>query len=308
MIDPALLESLLQTAVVMAVPLLLAGVGELLVERTGVINVGVEGLLLVGALSAALIAWYTGSPVLGALAALGCGCLGGAVFAWTVISARGNAIVVGTALNLLAFGGTGVVYRAVFGVTGAALSVPGFDSVPIPALVQLPVVGVAFFDQPLLGYFAFAFVPITTWFLFRTLPGVRCRMAGENPAAAAALGVNVARVRALAVVVGAGLAGLAGAYLVLGYTRTFIEGMSAGRGFIALALVIFGAWHPFGVSLGALLFGMATAVQFHVQALGWAIPYQFSLMLPYALTLLVLALRSERRSGPAALGQEEPEG
>ncbi len=303
--DSTLLGSLLQTAVVMAIPLLLAALGELIVERSGVINVGVEGLVLLGALAAAVAAFHSGTPSWGLLAAIATSACCGLIFGIVVVGVGANQIVAGTALNLLAFGASGVVYRAVFGVTGAALVVPGFGSVPVPGLTTLPVLGRAVFDQPWVGYLAFALMPMVSWFLFRTLPGLRCRMAGENPSAAKALGVNVARVRVLAVVAGAALAGLAGAHLVLAYTRTFIEGMSAGRGFIALALVIFGGWRPSAIAGGALLFGLATALQFHVQALGWAVPYQLSLAFPYVLTLLVLALQGRRRGGPAALGQEE---
>lgn len=289
----------------MAVPLLLAALGELLVERAGIINIGVEGTLLVGALVAAVAAHHTGVPWVAAGAALFGGVLLGCVFALVAVMLGGNQVITGTALNLAAFGASGVAYRAIFGVTGAALTVPTFAAQPIPWLSDLPMVGEALFRQPVVGYLAFLLAPVVGWFLYRTLPGLRWRMAGENPNAAAAQGVDVQRVRCVAVLVGSALSALAGAYLVLAYTRTFVEGMSAGRGFIALALVVFSGWSPTGVLTGALLFGFATAVQFHVQASGWAIPYQFSLMLPYLLTLSVLATAGRRRLGPAALAREE---
>jgi ABC-type uncharacterized transport system permease subunit len=206
-------------------------------------------------------------------------------------------------LNLLAFGLTGVAYRAIFGVTGTALTIEGLRTVPIPVLSSLPVVGPALFNQTILGYAAFVLVPVTAVFLFRTLPGVKVRMVGENLKAAAAQGIQVDLTRTLAIVAGAVLASLGGAYLALAYARTFVEGMSAGRGFIALAIVIFGRWSPLGVMSTALLFGLATALQFHIQALGLDIPYQFLLMLPYVLTLVVLAVHARHAAAPAALGQ-----
>ncbi|HVM94848.1 MAG TPA: ABC transporter permease [Candidatus Acidoferrales bacterium] len=296
-----LLTSLLQSTITMAVPLLLAGLGELIVERAGVVNIGLEGMLLSGAFASMIATYFTHSPALGLI----CGCAAGgllaALFAYVVVLLNGNQVVVGTALNLLAIGVTGVAYRAVFGVTGAALTVDGFALQPVPLLSSLPVLG-PFFDQPLLGYAAFALVPMISFALFRTLAGVKLRMVGENPRAAAAQGVAVRPVQ-IGALLGCGiLAGAAGTYLAIAYAKTFVEGMSAGRGFIALAIVIFGRWSPWGVLAASLLFGMATALQFHVQALGLAIPYQFLLMLPYVLTLLVLAGYAGKTRAPAALG------
>ncbi|MBI3783464.1 MAG: ABC transporter permease [Deltaproteobacteria bacterium] len=296
-----LLTSLLQTTITMAVPLLLAGLGELVVERAGVVNIGLEGMLLSGAFAAMIATFFTHIPLLG----LVCGCAAGALlaglFACVVVGLGGNQVVVGTALNLLAIGATGVAYRAIFGVTGAALTVDGFALWPVPLLSQLPVVG-ALFDQPLLGYAAFALVPLISFGLFRTLAGVKLRMVGENPRAAAAQGVAVRFTQTAALLACGMLAGAAGSYLAVAYAKTFVEGMSAGRGFIALAIVIFGRWSPWGVLATSLLFGMATALQFHVQALGLAIPYQFLLMLPYVLTLIVLAGYAGTTRAPAALG------
>jgi ABC-type uncharacterized transport system permease subunit len=300
--DVSLLTSLLQSTVTMAVPLLLAGLGELLAERGGVINIGLEGMLLTGAFVAMAVTYASGSPPLGLVAAWGAGMVLAALFAYVVVVHSANQVVVGTAINLLAIGVTGVAYRSIFGVTGAALTVPGFAKVTIPVLSSLPVVGPAFFDQTALGYLAFGLVPLLGVALFRTVAGLKLRMVGENPAAAAAQGVAV-RLTQLLALLGCGvLAATAGAYLAVAYARTFVEGMSAGRGFIALAIVIFGRWSPWGILGAALLFGLATALQFHVQALGLPIPYQFLLMLPYVLTLLVLAGYAGKTRAPAALG------
>jgi len=298
----ALLTSLLQSTVTMAVPLLLAALGELLAERAGVINIGLEGMLLTGAFTALATTYFTGAALLGLLAAWASGILLAALFAYVVVGRGGNQVVVGTALNLLAVGITGVAYRTVFGVTGAALTVSGFSTLPVPWLSSLPILGVPLFVQSGLGYLAFALVPLLAFGLYRTLPGLKLRMVGENPHAAGAQGVAVAWTRTLALLACGVLAATAGAYLAVAYAKTFVEGMSAGRGFIALAIVIFGRWSPWGILGAALLFGLATALQFHVQALGLPIPYQFLLMLPYVLTLLVLAGYAGTTRAPAALG------
>ncbi|MBP1684088.1 MAG: putative transporter permease protein [Deltaproteobacteria bacterium] len=297
-----LLTSLLQSTVTMAVPLLLAALGELLAERAGVINIGLEGLLLMGAFAGMVATYATTVPLCGLLAAWVCGLALALLFAYVVIVHRANQIVVGTALNLLALGITGVAYRAVFGVTGATLTVGGFAPVPLPVLSSLPILGPAVFSQTLLGYLAFLLVPLVWFGLYQTIPGLQLRMVGENPAAAAAQGVPVRRTQLLALLGCGLLAATAGAYLAIAYAHTFIEGMSAGRGFIALAIVIFGRWSPWGIVGAALLFGLATALQFHVQALGLPIPYQFPLMLPYVLTLLMLAGNAGVTNAPAALG------
>ncbi|MBX3025429.1 ABC transporter permease [bacterium] len=297
-----LLTALVASTITMAVPLLFAALGELIAERAGVLNIGLEGMLLSGAFVALVVALLSGSPALGAAGALAVGAgLGGGL---GVFVARWNAsqVVAGTALNLLAAGLTGVAYRAVFGVTGAALTIPGAPSWRLPGLAALPVLG-PFFDQTLIGYAAFAAVPLVGWVLGGTLPGLRLRMVGENPYAAETQGVVVGRVRVAALVVCGMLAAAGGAYLSLAYARTFVEGMSAGRGFIALAIVIVGRRHPIGVMLAALFFGFATALQFHFQAMGLAVPFQFFLILPYVLTLLVLAGGIGRATAPAALGQ-----
>ena len=296
-----LLTSLLQATVTMAVPLLLAALGELIAERAGIINIGLEGMLLTGAFAAMEVTYATGTPLLGLLAAWCAGLLLAALFAY-VVAFGANQVVVGTALNLLALGLTGVAYRAVFGVTGAALTVSGFAPLAIPGLASLPIVGAPLFAQTGLGYLAFALVPLIAFGMYKTIPGLKLRMVGENPSAAAAQGVAVGWTQTLALLACGVLAATAGAYLAVAYAHTFVEGMSAGRGFIALAIVIFGRWSAWGILGAALLFGLATALQFHVQALGLAIPYQFLLMLPYVLTLLVLAGYAGTARAPAALG------
>lgn len=298
----SLLNAITASMITMAVPLLLAALGELLAERAGVLNIGLEGMMLAGAFAALTVAMLSGSTALGVGAALLVGAGLGGLLAWFVVRGSANQVVAGTALNLLAAGLTGVGYRAVFGVTGAALTVAGAPTLPIPGLAALPVLG-AFFKQNLLGYAAFGLAPAVGFLLWHTLPGLQLRMVGENPAAAETQGVSVRRVR-VAALIGCGmLAASGGAYLSVAYSNTFVEGMSAGRGFIALAIVIVGRRTASGTVCAALFFGLATALQFHFQALGLDVPFQFFLVLPYVLTLLVLAGFVGRSVAPAALGQ-----
>ena len=296
-------DALLHSTLVAATPLLLAALGEALVERSGVINIGLEGILLVGAFAGMVGSYFTGSPVFGLLLGGLSGVLLVLLFAWLTVGLGADQIVVGVSTNLLAAGLTGVLYRGLFGVTGQALTVVTFPTISIPLLHSAPFLGPALFQHTVLVYLSLLLVPVIGFLLFHTRFGLQLQAVGEYPQAAETLGISVVWMRSLALVVEGLLGGMAGSYLSLAYSNTFIEGMSAGRGFIALAIVIFGRWHPFGVLGGALFFGAATAFQFHLQALGSAIPYQFVLMLPYGLTLLALAFAGTRISPPSALGQ-----
>ncbi len=290
-------------ALALGTPLLFAALGELVSERAGVINIGLEGLMLTGAFAGMLGCWWTGSPLAGMAAACGAAALLGAVFALWVVVLDADQVVAGAALNILALGATGVAYRAVFGVTGAALTVPTFQ----PLAIGGGSVWLAPLRQPAPVYVALALVPLVWVVLARTRIGLALRAVGEAPAAAASLGVPVGAIRFGAVLVAALLAGAGGGYLSLAYSNTFVEGMSAGRGFIALAIVVFGRWRPLGMLAGAVLFGAASAAQFHLQAAGVAVSYHLLLMLPYVLTLAVLALTSGTSAAPAALGRPREE-
>lgn len=285
-----------------ATPLALAALGELLVERTGLINIGLEGAVLAGAFGA--LAGATAGGVAGGYAgAMLGGVLVAALFAICVLVLRADQIITGMALTLLAVGATGTLYRALYGASGAALRAPTSGPLPIPGLVSIPVVGEALFDQPVVTYFAYLLAPVLAWWLTRTHAGLALRAIGERPDAAAAAGIAVTRMRALAVIAGGVLGGLAGGTLVLAQAGTFVENMSAGRGFIALAIVVLGRWRPLGVALGALLFGAASALQFAFQAMGWNAPYQIFLAAPYLLTLAALAGAMGRARAPASLGR-----
>ncbi len=293
---------LLETGVALSAPLLLAALGETVAEKSGVINVGIEGMVLAGALAGFAASVAAQSPWAGALAAAGAGVALAALLAGLSVKLLADQVVVGTAINILALGVTGVFARALF--PDAAVSATPFASLPIPGLSRLPLIGPALFAQNALGYLAWVLVPLCWFYLYRTRPGLRLRAAGEHPEAAEGAGVRIGLVRTLATLWGGGLAGLAGAFLSIGYTRGFVENMSGGRGFIALAIVILGRWNLLGVGAAALLFGLASALQFQFQASTVRFPHQLLLALPYLLTLAALLLRSRLKSAPpAALGK-----
>jgi ABC-type uncharacterized transport system permease subunit len=294
-------EALLEASVRTATPLALAALGETVAERAGVINIGLEGVILAGAFGA-LLGARTGT--VGGIAAGGAAGLAmAAVFAAFAVGARADQIITGTAVTLLAIGLTGTLYRAIYGPAGAALTISTMRPLPIPLLSEIPLIGRALFAQPGFTYAVYVLVPAVWWWMYRTHEGLALRAVGEAPEAARAAGVRERRVRACAVLFGGLLGGASGASLVLAQSGTFAEGMSAGRGFIAIAIVVLGRWHPVGVGIAALLFGAASALQFFFQAGGWQVPYQVFLLLPYALTLVMLGVRRGRAAPPAALGQ-----
>ncbi len=295
------LTAFLEATIRTATPLALAALGELIVERAGVINIGLEGALIAGAFGA-LVGAGLGGITAGFVTGMVAGSAMALLFALFVIRLRANQIITGTAVTLLAVGSTGTLYRIFYGETGAALSIPTTGPVAVPALSSVPVIGQAFFAQPFITYFAYLVVPLLWWWLYRTRRGLVLRAIGERPEAVDAVGIRTGYVRLLAIVFGGAMGGLSGATLVLAQSGTFAEGMSAGRGFIAIAVVALGRWHPGGVAIAAMLFGAASASQFLFQAMGWALPYQLFLALPYALTLIALTHVGGRAIAPAALG------
>jgi len=299
----AQLAGFLAASVRVATPLLFAGIGETVTERSGVINLGLEGAMLAGALASAIGA-STAGPWAGIVSAMVAGALVAAVFAACVVFAMVNQIVAGAAVTLACIGLTGTIYRRTYGAGGVGLSLPTLEQVAFPALARLPVVGPAI-AQPVLTYIAIALIPVVWWGLYRTRWGLGLRASGEAGSLARTAGVRVRLLRFWATVFGGALGGLAGATLVLAQVGTFTEKMTAGRGYIAIAIVVLGRWHPGGVALAALLFGAATALQFLFQSLGLAVPYQFFQMLPYVLTLLALAGLVGTVRAPAGLAVEE---
>jgi simple sugar transport system permease protein len=297
-----LLGGFLAAAVRVATPLMLAATGETVTERSGVINLGIEGMMLAGALAATIGATAAG-PWSGVLCAVVAGMLLAAVFAFLAVGARADQIISGTAITLAAIGLTGTIYRQAYGAGGAGLSIPTLQPIAMPGLARIPVLGPALFDQPALTYIAVLALPVVWWVLFRTRLGLALRATGEAAEMARAVGIRTRLIRSGATIVGGGFAGMAGASLVLAQVGSFAEGMTAGRGYVAVAIVVLGRWHPAGVALGALFFGLATALQYLFQTLGLKAPYQLFLMLPYLLTLLALAGAVGRVRAPSDLGR-----
>lgn len=297
----AALESFLESSVRTATPLLLAALGETVVERAGIINIGLEGIVIGGAFGA-LVGAAHGGPVAGIALGMLAGVLLAMLF-YAFIDVLGtDQIVTGTAITVLALGLTGALYRTMFGASGAALSIETIGPVPIPILSRIPVLGPAVFAQPLIAYVTMALLPATWWWLYRTHGGLALRSIGESPAASLASGISLRRYRLGALAFSGAVGGLAGATLVIAQVGTFAEGMSAGRGFIAIAVVVLGRWNPFGVAAAGLVFGAAMATQYWIQALGLMVPYPIVLALPYVLTLAALAGVAGKVRAPLALG------
>ena len=296
------LTSFLAATVRTATPLALAALGELVVERAGLINIGLEGCVLAGAFGA-LVGGSTGGILGGFVGAAIGGVLIAMIFAAMVVWLKADQIIVGTALSLLSLGATGTLYRARYGSGGAALSLATAAPFSIPALSRIPVIGYALFSQPPITYVTYGLVAGIAWWLRRTHAGLALRAIGERPEAARAAGVSIERMRSYAVLFGGALGGLAGGTLVIAQTGTFVEGMSSGRGFIAIAIVVLGRWSASGVALGALAFGAASALQFLFQAMNWNAPYQLFLVVPYVLTLAGLAGFGGRARPPGSLGK-----
>ncbi|MGH7523491.1 MAG: ABC transporter permease [Gemmatimonadales bacterium] len=300
MIDAPMLVGFAAAAIRVSTPLGLAAIGETIAERAGVLNLGIEGAMLAGAFCAALGASHDGVAVGVLVAAIG-GLLVALAFAGIAVAARADQVIAGTAITLGATGLTGLLAQRLLATPN--LSLPILPVIPIPLLGDIPGVGGVFFRQTVLTYIGYLLVPLAAWLVWRTRFGLQLRASGESPAAALAAGVPVGWIRSIAVLIGGTCAGLAGAALVLAQVGTFTERMTAGRGFIAIAIVALGRWNPWGVGGAAILFGGATALQYTFQAAGSRLPYQLFIALPYLLALSALGLATGRHRGPAALGQ-----
>ena len=284
-----------------AAPLLLAALGLIINERAGVLNLGAEGMMACGALAGALVSLAFSSPLLGIAAAVIAGATMAAIFGGLTVVLRCDQVVSGLILVALGAGVTGLLGRDIVGQT-----LPGFREVDLWFLSDLPVVGPVIFHQNTLTYLSFLFAVLVWWWMYRSVSGLRFRAVGESPSTADANGINVIAARFLAVVVGGAFCGLAGGYLALASSFIWVEGMVAGRGWIAIGLVIFARWNPRQAILGALLFGAVEALIPRVQATGMDVPIYLMMMLPYLTTLGVLVVASkfdEKRSQePANLG------
>lgn len=296
------LETFLEGTVRTATPLAYAALGETVAERSGVINIGLEGAIIAGAFGG-FVAAGTGHVWVGFIGAAVAGVAVSAMFAYFAIRLRADQIITGTAISLLLLGLTATLYRQLYGATGAALSIPTMGVMEVPGLSRIPLIGRALFAQPPITYLLYVLVPGVWWWIYRTYEGLGLRAIGEDSRAAVAAGIAAVRLQTIAVLFGGALGGVAGGVLVIAQAGSFAEGMSAGRGFIAVAIVVLGRWHPFGVAAAALIFGAASALQYLFQAMGWALPYQAFLALPYVLTLLGLAGIAGKATAPGSLGK-----
>ena len=297
-----LATAILLTVITAATPLLIAAIGELVVERAGVLNLGVEGMMIMGAATGVATAIVTGSSVAGVVAAIGAGMAMAGLFALLTLGLAANQVASGLALTIFGLGLSGVV-----GAPFVGIQREGIGRIALPLLSDIPVIGPVLFRQDPFVYASFMLVAGVAWFLWRTKSGLILRACGENPVSAHALGYPVLRIRLYAVLFGGACAGLAGAYLSLVLTPFWTAGMTAGRGWIALAIVVFASWLPFRAMLGAYLFGGLIILQLHAQTAGVAVPSQFLAALPYLITILALTvIMALRRGGgsvaPAGLG------
>lgn len=300
-------EAILLTVMTAATPLVIAAMGELVTERAGVLNLGVEGMMIMGAVCAFATAHMTGSPYLGVLAGIGGGALFSLLFGFLTLTLVTNQVATGLALTILGLGVSGQFGESFVGLAGTKL-----QPIAFPVLSDIPFIGPVLFRQDLIFYLSVALIIGVNWFLFKSRTGLKMRAIGDSHDSAHALGIHVVRTRYLAVLFGGACAGLAGAQLSLVYTPQWVENMSAGRGWIALALVVFASWRPWRVLAGGYLFGAVGIGQLHAQIIGQnfgiAIPSQFLSALPYAATIVVLVIISHNRrttliNTPASLGK-----
>jgi simple sugar transport system permease protein len=298
------LVNVLAAGVALGAPLIATALGEIYAERSGVYNLGVEGIMLLGGFSSFAVAYWTGNLWFGVLTALLVGALIGLVFSLWVVTIQTNQVVTGFAMLILCNGAAIYFYRLFFPTSQMTVvpQVHPFPTIAIPVLSQIPIIGTILFKQDAIVYLIMILAIISSIIQYRTRFGLRTSAVGEAPAAADILGINVPRLRYINATIGAALAGLGGAYFSLVVLGFYSDTMIAGRGFVALALVIFGRWDPFWVIAGGVLFGTFDALQFRLQILNAPVPSQFLIMAPYGLTILML-LVGRKRQPPAALTQ-----
>ena len=297
----SLFSVMLAAAVPMAVPLLLVALGEMFNQRSGLFNLGAEGIMMMGAFVAFFIDLKFQAPWLGIAAALVVGALFGLLLGLVCVTFKASQGIAGIGLYMLGWGISGTLFRVYI---GGPTPVTGIPALSLPFLQNIPWVGSVLATLNPMDVVAFTLIPLSSWLLFRTAWGLKVRAVGTTPRAADTLGINVSRVRYQCVILAGAFAGLAGAYLSVCSAKMFADNITAGRGFIAVALVYFGRWSPWGVTGGAVLFSVAAAAQRLIQFYGIPFPYELALIVPYVLVILVLALSpNRRRVEPAALGK-----
>jgi ABC-type uncharacterized transport system permease subunit len=296
--SPEVLIGILTSGIRLATPYLFAAIGETFGQLSGVLNLGVEGIMLMGAYAGFYTTYHTQNPWLGLLVAILVGGLMGLAMAFISVTLKAEQGISGIGVYLFGLGMSDLLFQTTLGTVE---TVNGFQAIHIPLLSDIPVIGGIFFRQNLLVYFAFALVPIAWFILNKTTWGLMIKAVGQNPAAADALGVNVSLVRYITVTAGGILSGIAGASLSIALLNVFQQNLTSGMGFIAVALVYFGGWSPGGVLLGSLLFSSVNALQLWVQTLGINIQSDFATMMPYVLTILVLIFAVRKVNQPTAL-------
>jgi general nucleoside transport system permease protein len=297
----AFIINLLASTIRGAAPILLTALGEIFTEKSGVLNIGLEAQMLTGALAGFIGAYYLGNNWLGLLVGMVGGVLISLLFALLTISLNASQIVVGITMNIFALGLTTFVYRQFFGTDFIPPAVEPMQKINIPGLSTLPFFGPIFFDQKALVYIVFLLVPIANFVLYRTMIGLSIRSVGEHPLAAETMGKNVRLTRYLCIMLSGVGAGLGGAFLSIGQLARFSDNMAAGRGFIALAIVIFGQWRPYRAALAALIFGFAYALSIQMESIGISFPEEFLRMIPYVVTVIAMMVVAKRAIAPAAL-------
>ena len=300
--DSTFISNLLLATVRMAVPLIFIATAELYSERAGMVNIGLEGLAAIGSLVGFLMCFITGSAWVGILCGALAGILVNMIYAYATVTLCANHTVYGMAINIFAPALASFINRVYFGAGSQLNQIKLMDTINIPVLKDIPLIGPLLFNQTPMVYLAFALVIFTSIFFNRTKAGLNYKSVGEHPKAAATLGIPVIRIKYLSCVICGALAGIGGAYLTTCYSNTFTEGNIAGRGFIGLAAVIFGRWNAVGVMLACLFFGFCDALQIRLQVMSIGIPYQFFQMIPYIATIIVLSILGGKKSGPAAKG------
>lgn len=292
----------IRAALIAATPLLLAALGGLVSELSGVLNMALESMMLIGAFVAYAVSDYFGNPWLGLFAAALAGMLVGLIHAIFTVSLRSNQIISAVALNLFAVAATALSFRVLY-VKKAFVSAPGFNDLDIPVLSNLPYIGKAFFQHNIIIYLALLLIPVIWFIIYKTSWGLTLRSVGEHPMASSTMGINVNRVRYISVLLSGAIVGTSGSALVCASgINAFQENLSAGRGFIAFAAVVFGRYNPMSIFLGTILFGLGDAFQIRLQTYGVQVPYQLLLMLPYVITLIALVAFMRNARGPAASG------
>jgi simple sugar transport system permease protein len=298
LLTTTVLIGILSSGIQLATPYLYAAIGETFGQRSGVLNLGVEGVMLIGAFAAFYAVYQTGSLFLGVVAALLVGMVMGAAVAFINVTLQAEQGISGIGVYLFGLGMSDLLFQVSF---KEVVTVQGFPKMHFPILTDLPGVGEIFFNQNLLVYVAFGLVPVAWFVLNKTTLGLKIRAVGQNPEAADAMGISVARIRYITVTFGGMMASMAGASLSIALLNVFQQNMTAGQGFIAVALVYFGSWRPYGVAAGALLFSLVNALQLWVRTKGIDIPAEYASMAPYLLTILALVFASQRIDQPAAL-------